>query len=695
MYVKRNNNVVVLETKNFHYVVAWDRFGYAHSVHWGDKCPVEDYKINDLGDENPNHSPIDQLRCEYTPFGKTMYRNCAVKATFSDGCREINPKFVNCEIGDTTLVLTFEDEYYPLEFSLNYKIHYEYDIIEKCVTFKNTGESDIVFEEMMSGELTLPGSAPYHILNTNGGWGAEFIPTDSVLEGGSLSFESRMGRSGHVNSPYFIAYTNADEKNGKVFFANLKWSGNFKVSVQRDLLGITRAVLGFNPFDFEHVLKGGEVFTTPEIICGAADGFGDMSRNLNAFGYNEILPKNFAKKELPVLYNSWEATEFNVNVKDQSALAKKAAEAGCELFVMDDGWFGARNDDHAGLGDWFVNKEKFPNGLGELIENVNALGMDFGLWVEPEMVNPDSDLFRAHPDWAYHYKTRNATEIRNQLVLNMTKPEVQEYIFNCLDSLLSENNIKYIKWDMNRPFSETGGENLEHPKMLWYYHTKAVYDIVDALKEKHKDVQFESCSSGGGRCDWGALAHFDQVWTSDNTDAIDRIFMQKNYALTRPVKTMRAWVTDVNWYNRNTPLEFRFNIAMRGVLSLGGNLNNYSDEDIALCRKYVDFYKGIRKNVQFGSLYRLLDIDKDEISAEIYVDEDKENAVLFVATVNTRCMKKTVPLYFEGLDDDKRYAFEFDGKKYEKSGAYLKNAGIPVEIRKQYFNEVIKIKTVN
>ena len=692
MSVKCYKNVVVFETKDFHYAISYDKFGNVYSLHWGDKCPIEDYYDEEV--ENRDWCPdINYIRSEYSPYGKPMFRQCAMKVNFPDGCREVNAVFVDCKVEGDSAVITLKDEYYPLTYSLNYKVYYDYDIIERSVTITNTGSEELSFEELMSSEFSLPDTKPYHIMNTNGDWGCEFTPVNSVLEGGTLSFESRMGRSGHITSPYFIAYRNANEKQGKVYFANFKWSGNFKITLERDKFFVTRAYVGFNTFDFEFVLKGGESFTTPETICGVAEGFGNMSRNLNAFGYNEVLPKNFAKKELPILYNSWEATEFDVNVKAQSALAKKAAAAGCELFVMDDGWFGERNDDHAGLGDWFVNKEKFPNGLGELIENVNALGMDFGLWVEPEMVNPNSDLYRAHPDWAYHYEHRKSNEIRNQLVLNMTKPEVQAYIFKCIDDLLTENNIKYIKWDMNRVFSETGGENLEHPKELWYLHTKAVYDIVDRLKEKHPEVQFESCSSGGGRCDWGALAHYDQVWTSDNTDAIDRIILQKNYSLTRPIKTMRAWVTDVNWYNRDTPLDFRFNIAMRGVLSLGGNLDKYSDSDIEECKKFTDVYKGVRSIVQFGNRYRLLDYDEDEISADLYVDENADRAVLFIAAVNTRCMKRNQNLYFDGLDDNKLYSFTLCGKEYKKTGAYLKNVGISVDIKKQYFNEVVLVSS--
>ena len=684
--------IFILETKNTHYVVGTDDFGNAHQIYWGRKCPVDDYEMPDVGDRDSNHKKLDEFFEEYTPFGKTMYRECAVKATFADGCREINLTYVGYKADGNRLSLTFKDVYYPLQITLHYTAYDDSDIIVRSVTLQNTGSEDITLEKVYSAEITLPGTNPYHILNTYGIWGAEHTKTDALLDGGALVFESRYGRSGHNHSPYFVAHRGANEENGEVYFANLAWSGSFKVHVSRDIYGITRGLLGINDLDFEYVLGGGDALNAPEVILGMAEGLGGMSRMLNDFGVNHWLPKYFNDKPLPVLYNSWEATDFRVSTDAQSALARKAAAAGCELFVMDDGWFGERKDDHAGLGDWFVNKEKFPNGLGELIANVNAEGMDFGLWFEPEMVNPDSDLYRAHPDWAYHYPHRESNEMRWQLVLNMTKPEVQEYIFERLDDMLSTYNIKYIKWDMNRPLSETGAENLAHPKMHWYLFTDALYKIVDRLRERHPDVQFESCSSGGGRCDWGALKHFDMVWTSDNTDSIDRITIQKGYALTRPIKTMRAWVTDVNWYNRNTPLAFRFNIAMRGALSLGGNLNHYTEEDIAVCRRYTDLYKEIRPLVQFGDLYRLLDYDKDEISAEMYVAKDKTEAALFIAAVNTRCIKKPVALYLDGLDDRKIYEFDFDSAHFEKSGAYLKNAGIRLEAIQQYYNKIIRIK---
>ena len=478
-----------------------------------------------------------------------------------------------------------------------------------------------------------------------------------------------------------------------MYFGTLAYSGNFKILCTRDLFYTTRVSLGLNDHDFKYILKSKETFVTPMVFCGYSQkGFGEMSRQMNRFAINHVMPKQFNDKLLPVLYNSWEATEFDVNCKHQTALAKLAAKMGVELFVMDDGWFGERNHDRAGLGDWFVNKKKFPKGIDELIKNVNKLGMDFGLWFEPEMVNPDSDLFRKHPEWAYHYDTRTAHTLRHQLVLNMTLPDVQEYIFNCMDEMLTNHNIKYIKWDMNRPLSETGAENLECPQELWYRHNQAVYDIVDRLKEKHPDVAIESCSSGGGRSDYGALLHFDQVWTSDNTDSIDRMTMQKWFTYLKPAKAMRAWVTDINWYNSPMSLDFRFNVAMQGSLGVGGNLTKYSREDLATGKKNVELYKEIRHLVQFGDLYRILDAQKDEILFNLYVSEDKNEAVAFIASAHTSFMKKEIPLLFEGLDDDKIYIFNFNGRDYEKSGSYLKNVGIPTTVRGMGYNKIIKIK---
>lgn len=690
----REDNVFILETKNTHYVFGIDEAGCNRHIHWGAKCAPEDYEMERIGDESSHNTRLDEIAQEYTVFGSTMYRECALKGTFADGCREIDPVYRGYRSDGTQLELRFADAWYPLEFSLFYRVDDESDIITRWVELHNAGGGDIVFEKLFSAELTLPSQEPYCFANTNGSWGAEFIEAKQVLEGGSLSFESRSGVSGHTRYPGFIASQLADEDTGAVFFASLAYSGSFKVTATRDVYRRTRVLLGVNDFDFAWRLKADERFTLPEVYCGLTQGFGEMSRQMNRFALEHILPEPFARAPLPVLYNSWEATWFRVNSENQCALAERAAQIGVELFVMDDGWFGERNDDHAGLGDWVVNRKKFPNGLTELIERVNSLGMDFGLWVEPEMVNPDSDLYRAHPDWVYHYPHRKAHELRHQLVLNMTRKDVQDYIYAALDTLLTENAIKYLKWDMNRALSETGAENLEEPKMLWYLHTDAVYKLVDRLKKNHPDVAIESCCSGGGRSDLGALRHFDMVWTSDNTDAVDRMTIQKGFTLLRPVKAMRAWVTDIGGNNKPCSLDFRFAVAMQGSLGVGGDLLKYSEEELEICKKNIALYKEIRDLVQFGDLYRILDVDRDEVQLNQYVSPDRTRSVAFLLAKGTRFFKKRQTVLLKGLLPEARYRLTVRGQTYEKSGAYLANVGLSLHIRGKDFCEIIRIEQI-
>lgn len=694
IFYLEENRIFVLETENTHYVFGIDPAGYNRHLHWGAKCDPADYAFTEIGDENSNHSMLDEYRQELTPFGSTVYRTCDLKAQFADGCREVALRYTGYRLEDDTLRVAFADAYYPLQVRLGYRVYPGLDIIKRWVEVENTGSAPIFFERLFSAGFSLPGMDPYTFENTNGAWGGEFLPCRTVLDGGNLVYESHRGASNHNQSPYFIAHRGATENRGAVYFGSLAYSGNFKVIAGRDLYGITRVSLGMNDFDFSHTLEPGAHLETPPVYCGKTEGLGEMSRQMNRFCLEHLLPSRFRAETLPVLYNSWEATEFNVNVADQTRLAEIAAGIGVELFVMDDGWFGARNNDRAGLGDWFVNPTKFPGGLDELIGNVNALGMDFGLWVEPEMVNPDSDLYRAHPDWTYHFPHRHADELRHQLVLNMTRSDVQAYILDCLDRLLTDHNIRYIKWDMNRPFSQVGAENLADRKMYSYLHTMAVYRIVDELKRRHPAVQFESCASGGGRCDLGAISHFDQVWTSDNTDGIDRMTIQKGYSMLHPIKTMRAWVTDIAGINKPCSLDFRFHIAMQGALGLGGNLEKYSPEELEICRRNVALYKEIRPLVQFGDLYRILDADRDEVLCNQYVSRDKMQAVLFLSARGTRFFKKKMNLRFAGLAPDRAYAFTLDGVAYKKGGAFLMEVGLPVYVRGADYNQIVRLTAV-
>ena len=422
-----------------------------------------------------------------------------------------------------------------------------------------------------------------------------------------------------------------------------------------------------------------------------------MSNNMNDFARNYLMPKENRNKLHKVLFNSWEATKFDVSAKAQIKLAKKAAQIGVELFVVDDGWFGERNDDTAGLGDWIVNKKKFPNGLKELIDVVNDLGMDFGLWVEPEMVNPNSDLYRAHPDWIYHFKHRTPTTTRNQLVLNLSRHDVQRYILEAMDKLLSENNIAYIKWDMNRPISEPGAKNLQllDQRSSWYRHTMAVFKIVDELRKKHPNVTFEACASGGSRIDYGTLQHYSQFWLSDNTDALDRLFIQEGYSYMYPIKAMRAWVTDIpnKITKKSIPLEFRFHSAMSGILGLGGNLTEYTKEELDIAKQKVSQYKKIRHIIQDGYVYRLKSLTFSTIQAVQYVYQQKES-VLFVFLPGQRFIDKHYLVKLKGLNPDVTYEIHQKDKTSVKHGDYLMNVGIHFKLMGDYQSELVYIKAL-
>ncbi len=695
MAVIIKDNIFVLETENTHYALASGPNGIEH-LHWGKKCRVDDYEYHEVYEVNSNHAAMDFCKTEYIPFGSTMYREVALKCTFADGCRETVLDFIGAEKDGNTLRVKLEDRAYGLRVNLVYKTFDGTDIIERYTEFENVSDKDIELEKAASAELNFPSLKPYCFTNTNGSWGGEFLRSSHELKSGSLVYESRKGTTGHHHLPAIIASRNATEEFGEVYFAVLSSLGNFKVSVTRDFTGKTRGIIGVNEFDFSKTLKAGEKSRTPSAYCGFSNGFGEMSNMLSRFAIDKLLPKEFAQKELPVLYNSWEATMFDVNEEGQLALAKKAAKIGCELFVMDDGWFGERNNDKAGLGDWFVNHTKFPNGLKPLIDGVNELGMDFGLWVEPEMVNPDSNLYRAHPEWTYHYPTREPSLLRNQLVLNMTKPEVFDYLLTRLDEILTEYNIKYIKWDMNRPFSEIGAENLENPKEIWQRHTQAVYDIVDILRERHPDVQFEACSSGGGRADLGALSHFDMAWTSDNTDPIDRLEIQHGYSLVYPIKCMRAWVTDANRDNRPITTDFRFVVSMQGSLSIGSNLLLLNDEELEKYAKYIELYKQVRHTVQFGKLYRLRNFKDDKIYFNGYVNEDKSQAVYFSCTnAGSTFGRRFVNVRFLGLDENSTYHLKSLWREMTKSGAYFANVGIEIDYSKPLECEIFLMEKVD
>jgi alpha-galactosidase len=427
----------------------------------------------------------------------------------------------------------------------------------------------------------------------------------------------------------------------------------------------------------------------------------------------EILPKRGEAREpkpRPIIYNSWEATEMNFTGDTQIALAERAAKVGVERYVIDDGWFGKRDDDHAGLGDWTITPKKFPQGLKPVIDRVHALGMDFGIWVEPEMVNPDSDLYRQHPEWAMQFPNREHSEERNQLMLNLARPDVKEWMFNWLDKLVSENDIAFLKWDYNRIWSEPGwntapGSSPEHPntdaeKAIYIEAVRNLYDVIDRLRAKHPKLEIESCSSGGGRVDLGILERTDEVWPSDNTDALDRQDIQYGYTQAYTTQTMVAWVTDVpSMDHRMVPLQYRFVVAMQGALGIGANLTKFSDAELALSAKITEFYKTIRTTVQQGKLYRLASPMTGEASQMEYVAQDGSQAVLLAFLHSQRLLLTYPSVRLRGLDPNAMYRVRaLDPEKYTGeavvSGSVLMGGGVNLKLVGDYDSTALALERV-
>ncbi|MNC20489.1 Alpha-galactosidase [compost metagenome] len=505
--------------------------------------------------------------------------------------------------------------------------------------------------------------------------------------------ESRRGFTGaHANPWFAIDDGFATESGGGVWFGALAWSGNWKIAAEKTPFNQVRVTGGIHDFDSEWLLGAGEAFETPVFTGGfSSTGFGGMSRRLHQYQYDYVLPRNEPGK---VLYNSWEATYFDVNAKDQIALAKRAARLGVERFVVDDGWFGQRHSDHAGLGDWSVNTDKFPQGLDELIGEVRALGMEFGIWVEPESVNPDSDLYRAHPDWVYHFETRERTELRNQLLLNISKPEVKQYILDFMSGLLGRHEIKFIKWDMNRTLTEPGMKDypLNRQKEVWVRHVQSLYDIWSQLRAEFPDVEFETCAGGGSRIDLGIFRYADQSWPSDNTDAFDRLSIQEGFSYTYAPRMMTCWVTEspTGMNGRHVSLRYRFHSAMMGTLGIGSNLNEWSDAQIEESREYIRQYKDIRHLVQSGSQYRHTALRGKGVTAVQYSDASGSDHVLF-AFLHSQKLGEPLPrLCLTALDPGKSYIIE--GLEGSFSGRALMNIGVELPLRGDFDSLICRIR---
>jgi alpha-galactosidase len=693
--ITKQNNLFNIETKNSSYVIHYSNC--LQNLYWGEKIHGEDltYFVKERGHSSfdPN---LNLERDEYSFWnGYSLLESC-LKINYPE-IRKLDMIFLEHSIETVNkdldrLTFRFKNSYSELYVTLIYDVYAEYDIICRHAEIRNEGE-DVILENLKSASVSVPKLERYRVRYLTGKWAAESQIKDQYLTTGAFTIQSRSGNTGpHYNPSFALDDGTADETKGDVWFGLLGYSNNWQITFEKTIYNNVKITGGISNFDFSYTLKKGETIGTPVMTFGySSGGYGEMSRKLHAFEVDHIFPKHKLGR---VLYNSWEATEFDVRVESQKELAKKAAQIGVELFVIDDGWFGERHNDRAGLGDWYVNKEKFPNGLSELIDYVKQLGMDFGIWVEPEAVNPDSDLYRAHPDWIYRFKNQEPVQMRNQYTLNISKKEVKEFILAFMTDLLSKHkDITFIKWDMNKPLTDVSMGNTAQDKELWYKHAQALYEIWGILRKKFPYVDFEVCSGGGARIDLGILRYADQCWPSDNTDAYERLFIQEGFSYFYAPRIMTAWVTDASSNNPKKyerPYSYRFHSSMMGVLGIGADISKLSDEVLKEFKKYISLYKEIRETVQYGKQYRLSSVRESPLHAVEYISRDDSEVVVFAFRQGYQFGKNMPNLKLRGLDPDALYQCEGEDKLLH--GSTLMKVGVETGLWGDFDSRFLRIK---
>lgn len=642
---------------------------------------VDDYKFS-----------LDVQPMEYSCNGSGDYRLAALSIKDSMGRTTTDIRYLDHKIYDgkpklkglpatycnddseaQTLELITIDKFTGAKVTLYYTAFANYSVVTESVKVENTGKETFEIEKVASCCVNFP-SMDYNMINLSGVWSRERRVITRHLAHGIQSVASKRGSSSHNHNP-FVALV--DDKGGEdfgdAFGFNLVYSGNFSADIETDYLDCTRLVMGINPIDFTWVVEPGDEFQSPEVVMVYSDsGMGKMSRTFHDLYNNNLIRGEWKNKKRPLLINSWEGSGFDFDQETLVRYAKEAKKLGIELLVMDDGWFGHRDSDNSSLGDWFVNESKLKGGLTKLIERVNAEGVQFGIWYEPEMISEDSELYKAHPDWCVHVEGREQSPARQQYVIDMTRQDVRDCIFNQMYDVLSKNNIAYLKWDYNRAITEPASVMLDarHSKEFFHRFILGTYELMDRITSAFPHILFESCAGGGGRFDAGMLYYMPQAWTSDNTDPIERLTIQFGTTMCYPASSMGAHVSACD----RTGIETKAAVAMAGTFGYELDPKEMSEEDKEKVKEQVKNYHRYYNVIHFGDLYRIIAPTDDEFKcAWEYVAKDKSEALLTVVIKN-RAPHDFLLIKMKGLDPEKMYRDETDGEIY--SGALLMNAGI-------------------
>ncbi len=670
------------------------------------------FSANDYNlEKKDNLMSTDVLPMEYSFFGSTDLRKPAFHAQYENGSRITKMKYLSHTITASkpklkglpatytendkeadTLEIKMHDELTGLTLIYRYTAFNEYDAITRSVTAVNEGTQKINIKSIMSLSMDFYDNE-FEFIHLWGGWGRERYLERTPLIRGNMNIESRRGSSSHHHSPFFaLARKNASEEQGEVYGFSLLYSGNFEAGAETYNREHTRVYMGINSFDFNWLLEEREEFNAPEVVMVySANGIGEMSRTYHKLYRERLARGKFRDKERPILINNWEATYFDFDEEKILNIAKTAKIAGIELMVLDDGWFGKRDSDNCSLGDWYENKRKLPNGIKGLAEKINALGMQFGLWFEPEMISVNSDLYRAHPDWCLHVEGRGRSESRRQLILDLSRDDVCEYIINILCTYLENAPIAYIKWDMNRNMTEVGSAKLSPDRQQEIYHRYmlGLYNILETVTQKFPDVLFEGCSGGGGRFDAGMMHYFNQYWTSDDTDAVERLYIQHGTSMVMPPVFMGAHVSAVpnHQTGRTTSLKMRGDVAMCGQFGYELDVTKMTDEEIEEIAKQIKYYKSVREIIHKGDMYRLKSPFECNCTAWEFISED-ENTVLFSCfTAQAKLYLTENRIRLSGLEQTADYKRREDGKIF--NGGVLMNNGILIGELRDFESKVM------
>lgn len=716
-----------IQSKNTSYLIKVLETGHLLHLYWGRKLKTDnlDYLIEPdlLGSFLANTDNIDTFQLEansqeYPGYGSTDLRSPAVELLFEDGTtatdfrydgynitrgkkklQGLPATYVENDDEAETLEIFMKDSLKNVKLVLSYTVFAEYDAIAKSVIIINEGDEEVNIKRLLSANVDFKDDE-FDFIHLSGAWARERHIVRTELRSGSQSIESRRGASSHAQNPFMaLARKNTTERNGDVYGFSLVYSGNFFANVEVDMYFKSRAQIGINPFDFNWVLEKGQEFQAPEaVLVYSPDGFTGMSHIYHKLYEKRLCRGKYRDKARPVLINNWEATYFDFNETSIKEIAREAKNLGIELFVLDDGWFGTRNNDDSSLGDWFVNEEKLKGGLGKLVSEINEIGMQFGLWFEPEMISPVSRLYEEHPDWCIHIPGRRRNEARKQLILDLSRDEVCDYIIKSVSDILESADISYVKWDMNRNMSDIGSAGLsaKRQRELPHRYMLGLYRVLEEITTRFPNVLFESCSGGGGRFDPGMLYYMPQTWTSDDTDAVERLKIQFGTSLVYPSAAMGCHVSAVpnHQVHRNTSIETRGVVAMAGNFGYELDITKLSDEEKKVIREQVSLYKDIRETVQFGDLYRLLSPFESNSVAWMNMSRDKSEIVVSYVKQYAEPNKWNKPLKLTALDTDSLY--EIMGENLIIGGDELMNVGLVIpQLKGDYASKQWILRKVN